>query len=281
MTYKKYGTTFRQLREQLHLSLSSFASVGISKAALSKFERGESMMSFEKVVMALQVMGVSLEEFEFFLNDYSLNEPEQLLNEIENATIIGDTIKLSALCKTAELEGFSYIAIAAKSSIAPLESLDIEKITDYLYEIDVWSYKELCIFYFTMSNLDTRDILYVLDLFLANGHKLFNAGKYRSYLVQACCRAVTILSYRGYREYASHILNRIKSFNLINTMFLRNLRNISYGYWLYRFKDTTMGDEIMLNALKIFNEVSTPDIAKYYENRYNYFVKGDKSISVV
>ena len=45
----------------------TFSSIGISKATLSRFERAETMMNFEKVVQALQLMGIGLEEYEYLL----------------------------------------------------------------------------------------------------------------------------------------------------------------------------------------------------------------------
>ncbi|MDG4984965.1 Rgg/GadR/MutR family transcriptional regulator [Lactococcus lactis] len=273
MIYRKYGETFRRIREQSHLSLSDFSSIGISKGALSNFERGKSMMNFEKVTSALQIMGVSLEDFEAFLNDYSLNEPDFLIQEIEKATAAEDKNQLLKLIKVSENQNFSHIALAAKSSLRVLTTEEIEEITDYLYEIDIWSYRELCIFYLTMENLSTRDILYILDLFLAPGHSFLNSRKYQGYLLQACCRAVTVFSSRGYREYGEYILNKIEQYELVNSMFLRNLRNITRGYWIYCFVDKEEGNQLMLSALSIFEAVSTPDNFNYYKHRYEKLVK--------
>jgi len=273
MVYKKYGETFRRVREQSHLFLSDFSSIGISKGALSNFETGKTMMSFEKVVFALQIMGVSLEDFEQFLNDYALNEPDYLLEEIEKATTAQNTKRLEELYLIAQSENFTYIALAAKSSLGSVDSTDIEIITDYLYEIDIWSYRELCIFYLAMEHITTRDILYVLDLFLSDGHKFLNSRKHRSYLMQACCRAATTFSTRGYREYGEYVLNKIEQLDLINSMFLRNLFLVTKGYWLYQFIDKNKGNQLMLTAISIFEAVSTKDNAKYYKSRYQKLVQ--------
>lgn len=273
MVYKKYGNTFRRIREQKHLSLSAFSGIGISKASLSKFERGESMMNFENVVRALQEMGTTLEEFDHFLNDYSLGEKELILDEIERATINQDTDELIHLATRSQHQGYHFLALAATSSYRLLTETEIDEVVNHLYEIDVWSYKDLRIFYFTMDNLATRDILYILDLFLSAGHTLFNSERHRGYFVQACCRAITLLSYRGYKEYAEHIINRMDTYHLVSTMFHRNLVNVTNGFWVYRFEDKERGNQMMLQAIEIFRAVSTPEIAKYYQARYDFFVK--------
>ena len=68
MVYKKYGEVFKKLRKQAAISLLEFEKLGISSSTVSDFERGKSMMSFEKVDICLQLIGVSLEEYENFLN---------------------------------------------------------------------------------------------------------------------------------------------------------------------------------------------------------------------
>ena len=65
------------------------------------------MMNFEKVVQALQLMGIGLEEYEYLLNDYAPNESEALLKEIEMAFLKQDkkhlTISIKSLLKQAIL----------------------------------------------------------------------------------------------------------------------------------------------------------------------------------
>ncbi|WP_339014769.1 helix-turn-helix domain-containing protein (plasmid) [Lactococcus garvieae] len=273
MVYKKYGDIFRKLREQHHLPLSSFSSAGISKTALSNFERGESMMSFEKVVVALQIMGVSLEEFEHFLNGYSLSDSDFLLEEIEKETVSQNFTKLKMLYTKARSQGYPYLALAAKSSWSALDEEETEKLVDLLYETEVWGYKEICVCYLTINNFSTRDILTIIDSFLVPGQELFNSLKYRGYLVQVCCRAVTTLSSRGYKEYAEHILNRIDAYSLVHTMFHRNLRNITKGYWIYCFVDAEEGKAMMSKGIQIFKDISTPEVAGYYQSRYEHFVE--------
>ena len=82
MVYKKYGQVFRKLRKQRGLPLIYFEPLGISKAALAKFECGETMMSFERLTLALQTLDVSLEEFEHHLNHFSLSNLEAISDDI-------------------------------------------------------------------------------------------------------------------------------------------------------------------------------------------------------
>ncbi|WP_341783868.1 helix-turn-helix domain-containing protein [Lactococcus formosensis subsp. formosensis] len=274
MVYKKSGYVFRQIREQKHISLSDFSSIGISKATLSRFERAETMMNFEKVVQALQLMGIGLEEYEYLLNDYAPNESEYLLKEIETAFLKQDKKELNNLHKIALEAGYPYISLAAKSSYTELSPENIDTITDYLYDIKVWGQIELYVFYFTMNKLNIRDILYILDLFLLEKkHKIFNSVKYLEIFVCACCRAIALLASKGYQEYSAHILNRVEALDLVQSMFLRNLLNLSKGFWTYRFKDEKAGNQMMLQALEIFHLIGNQEIAGYYQQQYDFHVK--------
>ena len=274
MVYKKSGYVFRQIREQKHISLSDFSSIGISKATLSRFERAETMMNFEKVVQALQLMGIGLEEYEYLLNDYAPNESEYLLKEIETAFLKQDKKELNNLHKIALEAGYPYISLAAKSSYTELSPENIDTITDYLYDIKVWGQIELYVFYFTMNKLNIRDILYILDLFLLEKkHKIFNSVKHLEIFVCACCRAIALLASKGYQEYSAHILNRVEALDLVQSMFLRNLLNLSKGFWTYRFKDEKAGNQMMLQALEIFHLIGNQEIAGYYQQQYDFHVK--------
>lgn len=274
MVYKKFGYVFRQIREQKHISLSDFSSIGISKATLSRFERAETMMNFEKVVQALQLMGIGLEEYEYLLNDYAPNESEYLLKEIETAFLKQDKKELNNLHKIALEAVYPYISLAAKSSYTELSPENIDTITDYLYDIKVWGQIELYVFYFTMNKLNIRDILYILDLFLLEKkHKIFNSVKYLEIFVCACCRAIALLASKGYQEYSAHILNRVEALDLVQSMFLRNLLNLSKGFWTYRFKDEKAENQMMLQALEIFHLIGNQEIAGYYQQQYDFHVK--------
>lgn len=232
------------------------------------------MMNFEKVVQALQLMGIGLEEYEYLLNDYAPNESEYLLKEIETAFLKQDKKELNNLHKIALEAGYPYISLAAKSSYTELSPENIDTITDYLYDIKVWGQIELYVFYFTMNKLNIRDILYILDLFLLEKkHKIFNSVKYLEIFVCACCRAIALLASKGYQEYSAHILNRVEALDLVQSMFLRNLLNLSKGFWTYRFKDKKAGNQMMLQALEIFHLIGNQEIAGYYQQQYDFHVK--------
>lgn len=268
MIYAKYGLTFRKIRETKKLSLSIFPKIGISKPALSKFERGETMMGFESVVCALQEMGVSLEEYEHFLNAYTLGEEESFWEELETAAFEGSEEGLVALQEKIQDAGFYYMSLAVKACYNRLTPQEAEEVTDYLYEVEIWSVSELRLFYFCMENLSQRDILHILGAFFPEGHELFNSKKHRQQLVKVSCRAVTQLSLHGYQREARMLLEQLEAHALTQTMFQRNLKNMTEGFWVHRFVDPQEGEKKVREGLGILQAISPSEEVAYYEKRY-------------
>lgn len=269
MVYSKYGIIFRKIREQKKMSLTNFPKIGISKAALSKFERGQAMMSFESVVCALQEMGVTLEEYESFLNAYSSCEEESLWEEIEKAAFRADKRRLQDLQDTAHNADLYFMGLACKACYTRLTPQEAEEITDYLYEIEIWSFGELRLLYFSMESLRTKDILHILDFFFPEGHELFNSKKHQKYFVQVCCRAVTYLTEKGYRKEGWSLLQQMDAHSLMATMSQRNLKNITEGYWIYRFEDPLKGKKKIMAGFDVLRTVHMTDELSYYQRRYS------------
>lgn len=69
MIYKKYGEVFKKLRLQHHLLLSDFERVGLSKSTLSYFENGKSMISLDKLDLALQEMHTTFRSYMLMINN--------------------------------------------------------------------------------------------------------------------------------------------------------------------------------------------------------------------
>src|SRR5699024_11715267 len=65
---KKYGGTLREIREQKGYSMQQLASGILSVSFLSKFERGESDISFAYITRLLERLSLSFEEF-FYLHE--------------------------------------------------------------------------------------------------------------------------------------------------------------------------------------------------------------------
>lgn len=268
MVYPKYGQIFRLLREQKKLPLSAFKYAGVSKPALSKFERGEAMMSFQKVFLALQIMEVSLGEFESLLYDYELNEKENYLYKIETAMANNDKEKLVFLYKESLEAEYSIIALAIKSLYSPLKPREIEEITELLYEIKIWGLVELYVFYFTLHYLSIQDISHLFRKFFPKGHPLFISEKHSSIFIKLCCKAVVHFSCAGYKKEASDVIQQLEKYPLDFDIFHTIIKNMAQAHWVYHFTNTTQGTKEHVKHLNILSEFSPSQLYHYHSPCY-------------
>lgn len=270
MVYPKYGLTFRKIREQKQLSLSFLEKAGISKPALSKFERGQTMMSFEKVFLALQVMDVTLSEFEYILHDFICDEKYTLLGQIESALIEQKEESLIKLQQQAESTNFLFVSLAAKASYRKLTVDESEKVTDLLYEIKIWGKLELTFLYLIVQELNGKDIIYLFKQFFRKKQDFFNSEIHSAIFSKACFRGIQRLCALGYKEESAYLIEQLYVYEVIHSMFLRVIQQIIHGYWIYCFSNQVKGQKIMLKGLKVVQEVAKPEIATYclsvYEN---------------
>ncbi|AYG01543.1 Rgg/GadR/MutR family transcriptional regulator [Lactococcus allomyrinae] len=273
MPYGRYGKTFKKIRTQKHLSLSYFTDLGISKAALDRFELGRTMMSFERVDAALQEMNVSLGEYEYFINDYALDYQEEILLEITNADIASDSHTLSKIYEEAFSAGYIYLAYAAKSRYMSLTIEEAEKVTDFLYGVEQWGYFELSIFYFALDNLSEREIMHLMQGFWTKNRALYNIFKYRRRILQSAYRAATLLSAKGYKQSAFKILQKSHPRDQVYDLYIQNVRKMALGFYDYCFENREQGQAQIQGAIQLFAEMDHQDLELYYQKRFERFKK--------
>lgn len=85
----------------------------MSPAALSKFENGNSLLKFDKLILILEELSVTLSEYEKCLNNYDLDKYELLIQKMIIATVDDNLSEYPLLYEEAiELKktvlGFSY-----------------------------------------------------------------------------------------------------------------------------------------------------------------------------
>lgn len=267
MIYKKYGRIFKKIRNQRRYPLSYFENVGISKSALAKFERGETMIGLDRATRALQEMGITLEEFEQLINDFTMDYYDEFLFEIEKADIAQKTEVLERLYIQAKTHGDYLLSLAVKGRLGVLETEDINEIVDTLTEIEYWGYFELSFFYFTMDDLSVKDIKkLMLDLFSVNtpGYRSF---KYRHRLSQIGYRAIFIFTKRGYQEYARLFFDTCEPYHLEYDVSLTHHRELVIGFYIYKFIDREKGWKRINTILKIFEKTGEQELADYTKLR--------------
>ncbi|MDG4974934.1 helix-turn-helix domain-containing protein [Lactococcus lactis] len=275
MNYQKYGQIIRKIREQSNISLGSFNKIGVSKAALSDFERGKSMMSFGKVLEVLKYLGVGLGEFEVLANDYDMTDLRELFRKVEKASLSGDIEQLKFLSSTTEkILKQKEISISIRVIYNHVDIHELEELTEYLHTIMIWSYKELFIFYVMMDHLRPKDIISILNDFEEYAEGIYRSSEYKRALALVLMRALTVLTYYGCKEEGELLLAAIKKYNLTDTMFLRNLFLCTEGYWIFQFEDKNRGYAISENSIRILELLGERHVIDFYKKRFKKYMNG-------
>lgn len=273
MPYPRYGKVFKKIRLQKHLPLSYFQDFGISKASLDKFELGQSMLSFERLDMALQAMNVTLAEYEHFINNFSLDYKEELLENILQADIADNQDLLETIAEEAMNSNHKFIGYCAKSRYGQLTQEEADDVVEFLYGIDEWGYYELSIFYFTLDSFSEREIMHLMQEFWKKSCQLFGILKYRRRVLQSSYRAVVVLSAMGARNSAKKILRNSFPTDRIHDLYVENLRNLAHGFYVHCFKDKNLGEQQIQAGLEVFRKVGYQDLENFYQKRYERLLK--------
>jgi HTH-type transcriptional regulator, SHP2-responsive activator len=255
------------------LPLSYFQRVGIDKIGLSRFERGLSMMGFEKVDVMLQEMNVSLAEYELVINHFVPDFQEEFLFEVEEADFAQDEKKLNSLYKEAKESGFSYLALSVKSRFEKLTLSEINFVVKLLTEVTSWGYFELSIAYFVLDHLDTLTIQSLMSNFEQKNQNYFVIYKYRRRIFQIFYRALVILSSRGEKKLSQQILKMIEKPNRAGIdLYLEVLHKMAIGFYNYSFVDENEGLAEIRNGLAIFDLLGQEKLKDFYGRRNKHFL---------
>ncbi|WP_270253008.1 helix-turn-helix domain-containing protein [Lactococcus garvieae] len=269
----RYGSVFRRLRKKRGYSLSFFYQLGFSKSTLGSFERGESMMGFDRVLMCLYEMDIPLSEFEQLLNNYSIGYQEDMIIEIEKADLHHDKVRIMKIERELNEMEYPLLALAAKSRYKRLSQEELGDIISYLFESDNWGYFELTLIYFTIEQFRTKDMDSILTDFIDASPKILKNPQYRDRFIQISYRAIALLCERGDKTRADYFLKYTEKYVREHTLFLNNIRYFVQGLYVRCFIDKSKGVKQMKDSLSIFRTLEAASIARYYENYYQKYLQ--------
>lgn len=276
MTEKRYGLIFKQIREQKQLPLSFFEKVGVKKSNLSKFERGETMMGFERIDTLLQAMDISLAEYELLLNYFTSSYQDEFLLELEKAEFDLNRERLEKLYNESKGSANFLLSLIAKSKTTTLSSKDVQKIFNYLDKLAHWGYFELSLLQALLDNFldntEMKNIIKIIDVFEDKINNYQEIFKYRRKIYQIAYQAILVFSAKGEYKLAKRIeiltaANDRKEFDF----FISNLRNLALGFMEYQLGDKEAAQTKMEQSLYLMEHLGSRELRRYYETKINIF----------
>ena len=270
VVYKKYGEVFKNIRQQKGFKLTSFEH--ISAAALCKFERGISLLKFDKLLSVLNKVSITLGEYEKCLNNYDLDEHEILIQNTIISIVLNNKDELPKAYKEALILKEQYLALAIKGQYTKLNIVEREKLNDYFEQIITWRYIDLYTLHLSLDWLEVSQILFIVEgFFVSNNIKMLNSLEHRIRIVLIVCRASMILISKGYMEKSQDLLNYISQKDFKHTMFTKNTVNFLKGFWEHQFGTKEKGIALMKTSLNNFDLLSYSEISTYYKHLYEKY----------
>ena len=204
MVYQKYGITFKNMRKQNKDFLADFFRK-YQSSTLSDFERGLTMISLEKIDLALQLMGCSLSDFDSHLNFYSPTDPIYILKELERAILFNDSPKLKDLYMTCKQTKQRNLCLTIKFLLKKGTLEEKNEIVNFLMETKAFGIKELSIF--LHHHLAPQDILNIMLKNMEKGCPEI----YHRHLSHVILEVITVLSNYGLKDEAYYFIKELKN----------------------------------------------------------------------
>ncbi|RSJ23888.1 Helix-turn-helix domain protein [Streptococcus intermedius] len=206
------GEFYRELRIARGVKQNEVACEGLTASQLSKFELGQSMLSADKLFLAIEGINMTFAEFAYKLNSYQESQHIQLGHQIVDLFVRQDKDSLEDLLNKVQekVSSQQYIRlnkIVIQNALHSLDSSYILKeedkqfITAYLFAIDSWTWFELYLFFNTMPLLSDQDLLFLSTALLEKSQEFQQLMQNKLYLKKGLLNVISELLERGYYRY--------------------------------------------------------------------------------
>lgn len=285
---KQYGRIIKTFRLNKQLTLKEVSKEVLSESQLSKFERGETEISFDKMIGILSNLNMTAEELFLHSPEYLDNNFENILRKIRLFYSENNIAKLKSLYKN---ELFKYQesklifhklnSICIKGFLLNLNVVDYNIssaennfLTNYLFSVEVWSKYEVLLFSNSISFLSTESIIILTKEMTKS--KVFhkNHDSYNRILIQVLINASIVLMEKDYLKEVNFLLKMIDDIITDETfLYEKNVLLFLRGMYQFNTGNTDAAIIKMKQAIEIFEKLDSISIAENYNNYFKNLIK--------
>ena len=281
------GELYKELRVARGLKQKDVARKGLSIAQLSKFENGQTMLSADKLLIAIESIHMTFEEFGHKLNNYELPKDIILGKKISSLFLKQDIKELEYLLtevlQSEETDQYqriqSFIIENAIHSLDQNYEINIEDrkvLVDYLFSIESWTWFELYVFGNTMTLISDEDLLFF-------GRNLSERTKEYSFLTHnlnslklAYVILIGELILRKIYEQVPLLINELENllfpYDLLEIMLLKFLKLID-GY--SKSKNSKKEIKHFIESLRVIGNSELTDILEMKLDQFGIQLNGE------
>lgn len=275
------GSLFKKIRRSKKLSLKDVAGDYLSISFLSKFERGESEISLSRFLLLLNSLDVSIEEFYGILAADSPTNTEKLLGRVSKAFYQNNVLALEKYLAEENIryektnnKTYLYNVIMIESFLSNIGDYDIkqehiDRMTDYLFDIEQWGKRELVILGNSMPSISTetlkiltKDIIYKTTLF---GNSESNYRVRIAILINAISEFLN----RSELDISKVYLDMLSELGIPELFLYEKMEyNFLLGVFWIKTGRTDIGEKAIENCLEILRNLGADNLLLSKEKSY-------------
>ncbi|AGM99228.1 Rgg/GadR/MutR family transcriptional regulator [Streptococcus iniae] len=267
----RLGKTLRSLRKGKQVTISALADEHLSKSQISRFERGESEISCNRLLNLLDKLNISIDEF---LSIHSREHTHffTLLTQLRKYSAEQNREGLVGLLEAYQEKPYETTMIKAVTfsidqTIKPDES-EINQLTDYLFKVEHWGNYEI-ILLGNCTRFINYNTLFLLTKEMVTSFAYSEQNKSNKVLVtQLSINCLIISIDNHYFENSCYLISKIQEL-LTNEIQFYEKTIFLYVHGYYKLKQGDIeGKKEMEDALTIFQLLNENALYDAYQEHY-------------
>lgn len=262
------GEFIKKQRIAKGLSQEELASGIMSKAYLSKVERGENILASDKLMKVLDRLNNSLHEFNLHLTTTNGNNQIDFLNRYQFARKDNNRFLLNKILNQ-EIKFFNesknirhhHNSIIVKQKLLqlehkPFDKLETSVITEYIYSLNEWYYYDLTVFSNSLFFLPFDFVFFFSKNIFKKTEKIFKNHVYKNEVFLLTINIISNFIRSNHIDEALQFITEIEK-QLDQTNFYYQINKLMFlrGICYIKKDKISLGKDISEKALNIMYEM--------------------------
>lgn len=287
MSNQSIGMLIREFRQSRNLTMKEVCDTDLSIAQLSKFERGVSEITINKLLVILDKLNITIEEFFHAEKEFELSEFEQLIVTMKEYYIKNEADRITEL-RDEQLEKYNqknirFFELNAIMLSALLKDLTNEmtrepemeeKLIDHLLEVDIWCHYEIVLFANSISLFNTNTLVTLTNEMINNTKYYQEIKKHRVITIQTLINVILTLLENDETDRSRTFQVKLNEL-LEMDQYLLYERNVSiylHGLYLYKTNQKEDGLKLMQQTIATFKHLMVDQLAQNFQSHYDQTV---------
>ncbi|MGO2962791.1 MAG: helix-turn-helix domain-containing protein [Carnobacterium maltaromaticum] len=276
--HEVYGELIRKIRLDKRQSLEEISEGIMSYSLLSKFERGETMLTIDKFFKILDKLNIGFDEFELMLNGYQDNPVKMFFSIIKYYYKNKDVCKLKEKM-TDEMKEFKlsgdkknklnyiviYILLDSLEEEEEVPQAYLTELSDYLFSIEDWTQYELLLYSHAIEKLNIQIVLLFSKELLGKLEIYTENIELKKIVIKAILNTILKCLKYDFLEDAHFFMEAIEKVLTDDFLWEKSILYYIKGRYYMLIGDESTGKFMMdeaLNIMKHFDDTQIEDYVK-------------------